>query len=107
MIQPIVTDITMADGIFAKHILVQKAFTWVPQHSHEWDHISLISAGKLAAFCGEQFLGTFEAPRAIMIKAGQKHTFHTLADNTVITCIHRIDRTGEIDVEEEHEFVRT
>lgn len=105
--QPLVTDLNLADGIFAKHILIQKAGTWVPQHSHAWEHISLVSAGIIEVYQDAVFIGVFKAPRGIVIPAGTMHTFRTLVDNTVISCIHRVDRTGGVEVVEEHEIVGT
>lgn len=103
--QPVETDIKMADGIFAKQILVKKRGTVLPQHAHAWDHVSFISAGAVTVHVDGELLGTFGAPAGIVIKAGMKHLFVTIADDTVISCIHRIDRTGEIDVIEEHQIV--
>lgn len=104
LVQPIQTNITLADGIFAKHILIQKAETWVPQHAHAWDHITLVSAGAIAVYRDDIYVGIFAAPKGLVIPANTKHAFQTLSDNTVISCIHRIDRTGEVDVVEEHQF---
>ncbi len=104
MSQPIEVNILMADGIFAKQGLVEKAGTIIPQHSHKWDHATFVSAGAMRVFCDGRLIGDFRAPRGLTIPAGTKHTFITLEDNTVFSCIHRIDRTGEIDVAEEHQF---
>lgn len=103
--QPIETNIKIADDIFVKSILVRKAGTLIPQHSHKFDHISLISAGAVTVYCDDGCIGTFEAPNHVLIKAGVKHLFSTRLDNTVISCIHRIDRTGEIEITEEHQVV--
>lgn len=113
--QPIETDLSMPDGIFAKSILVRDAFTTLPQHAHTWDHASLIAAGQVAVYevlpgdhpgsPRSKSLGVFRAPAFVMIKAGVMHTFVTYEPNTVIVCLHRIDRTGEVEIEREHQIV--
>lgn len=102
--QPVETDITCADGIFVKTIRVRAAGTMLPQHAHTWDHVSLISAGAVAVWADGVFVRNLHAPAAMTIKAGVKHAFKVLLADTVISCIHRIDRTGEIDVAEEHQL---
>lgn len=103
--QPIETNIKIADDIFVKSILVRSSGTIIPQHSHKFDHISLISAGSVGVYCDGDHIGEFQAPNHVVIKAGTKHLFVTREDNTVISCIHRIDRNGEIEVLEQHEIV--
>lgn len=100
--QPIETNIKIADDLFVKSILVRKTGTMIPQHSHKFDHISLISAGSVGVYCEKQHVGEFRSPNHVLIKAGTKHLFITREDNTVVSCIHRIDRTGEIEVLEEN-----
>jgi hypothetical protein len=100
--QPEVVDIVLGDDLFAKQTLFPCAGTIQPQEAHEWDHVSFISHGSARVWCDGEMIGDFEAPHGLMIRAGVKHTFGTLADNTIVSCIHRIDRTGEIDLVEEH-----
>ena len=102
--QPETVDIIMADGLFAKQTHVKRAGTVLPQHSHVWDHASFISHGAARVWKDALLIGDFQAPHGLMIEAHTKHTFMTLADNTVISCIHRIDRTGEIEIEAEHQI---
>jgi quercetin dioxygenase-like cupin family protein len=101
-----VVDIVMADGLFAKQTMVPRAGSILKQHAHAWDHVSFVSRGAVRVWCDGVMLGDFEAPHGLMIKAGVEHQFGTLADDTVISCIHRIDRTGEIDLTEPGEFDR-
>lgn len=103
--QPIETNIKIADDIFVKSILVRSSGTIIPQHSHKFDHISLISAGSVGVYCDGDHIGEFRSPNHVVIKGGTKHLFVTREDNTVISCIHRIDRNGEIEVLEEHQIV--
>lgn len=103
--QPVTVDIVMADGLFAKQTLVPRAGTILPQHSHAWDHVSFVSKGAARVWCDGHLIGDYQAPMGLNIKAGCKHTFITLEDGTIISCIHRIDRTGEIEIAEEHHLV--
>lgn len=103
--QPISTEIKMADGIFVKSMLIQRAGTFVPQHSHSYDHLSMLAVGAVAVWEDGEPAGTHYAPKGLTIRAGVKHTFRSLVDNTLIYCVHRIDRTGEVEIAEEHQIV--
>lgn len=103
--QPFGVEIKMADGVFIKQIVIPKAYTYVPQHSHTYDHTSMLAVGAVAVWQDEAFLGRRQAPCGMTIGAGVKHTFMSLEDSTVIYCIHRIDRMGEIEIAEEHQLI--
>lgn len=103
--QPTVTKFRAeADGIEVRHIHVHKAGTAVPQHSHKFPHLTVIAAGGIRAVLDGEHKGDFFAPSALNIPAGTKHLFLTLADNTVIECVHNVSRSGEIEVQEEHQL---
>lgn len=104
--QPTEVDILIVDDVFVKQITVKDRDTFMPQHSHKYDHISFIAAGAVQVWEDGSFLGNFEAPRGITIKAGVKHTFRTLAHNTVILCIHNAARADYMAIEEEHQLVK-
>lgn len=62
-------------------------------HSHKFDHLSLLSSGKVMAIVdGKE--SVFEAPMMIFIKKDVQHEFIALEDNTVLHCVHAI-RNGE------------
>jgi quercetin dioxygenase-like cupin family protein len=100
--QPITVEIKMADGIFIKSHHVKKADTYLPQHSHTYDHTSMIARGSVRVWKNGWHIGDFVAPKGIIIEANTKHIFVTLEDDTIIYCIHNISRTGEIDIHEEN-----
>lgn len=89
-----------ADGIFIKEMRIPKAGTIVPQHSHKYDHTSFVASGSVT-FEGQ----TIEAPAALYIPAGKKHTFTSLVDDTLVLCIHNVGRTGGVEVREEHQLI--
>jgi hypothetical protein len=98
-------SISLADGMFVKHYRIKKVGTYLPQHSHTYDHSTLVCHGSVRAWVDGRYLGKFDAPSAITIKAHSKHLFEVMEPNTTLACIHRVDRTGEIEVDEEHQIV--
>jgi len=77
------------DGVFIKQMYLKDAGTIIPQHSHAYDHTSMLARGRIRAWAGDELMGDFEAPQPIFIKARVKHTFLSLEPETLIYCIHR------------------
>lgn len=77
-----------ADGVWIKQMLIPKPYDIVPQHSHTYDHISLLAKGSIRAWKDGEFYGDFTAPEGIFIAAGVKHIFQALEPETIIYCIH-------------------
>ena len=103
--QPNEVSIAISDGMFIKHYRIKKAGTYLPQHSHRHNHVTMVCHGSIRAWVDGKYLGVFTAPKALDIRANTKHIFEVMEDNTTLACIHRIDRTGEIEVTEEHQIV--
>ncbi len=95
--QPISTDIALYGGVFAKRHVIPKAGTYVPQHAHSYDHLSLLAAGALRAWCDGVLVGDFIAPAEIRIPANTKHTFLALADATTFYCLHNTEHFDEVE----------
>ena len=95
--QPYTHPVPAVDGVQVVPMIVPKANTYIPQHTHKYDHLTLVAVGQVSAWADKEFLGTFRAPSAIHIKAGVAHTFKTLVNDCVLYCCHRIDRTGKIE----------
>lgn len=102
--QPVETDWTTMDGVFIKQILIKDAETYLPQHSHDFDHATMVAVGAVTVWKDSVFDRDYEAPTIIEIPAGVKHTFMSKVAGTVLYCIHRIDRTGEVEIKEHHEL---
>jgi len=96
-------EFAMPDGIFIKQMAMDRAGIVVPQHSHTYDHCSMLAAGSVRVWKDGEFWQDIRAPLPILIKAGVKHTFMSL-EPAVIYCIHRTDRNGKVDIESEGEL---
>jgi hypothetical protein len=67
-------------------------------HSHPFDHISMLSRGKIKITVGEH-TKEFTAPQMIFIKKDMEHQLVALEDDTTVLCIHAIrdgDAVGDI-----------
>lgn len=101
--QPVQTNMTMCEGLFVKHCVFD-AGSWIPQHSHSTEHLSVIAAGAVRVWQDGVELGEFHAPAGITIKAHCKHTFLALEPNTTILCVHRVEDGEEPDIHEESDL---
>lgn len=82
------------DGVFVKQMDLPKAGILVPQHQHKYDHNSLVAAGIVRVWKRDEWLGDYRAPTCIFIEKETPHTLMSLADNTVVYCIHNVSRSG-------------
>lgn len=97
-------EFSMSDGIFIKQMRLDRAGLYVPQHSHAYDHTSMLATGSIRVWCNDVLVGDFVAPRPIEIKSGTKHTFMSLEPNTIVYCIHNLRDHG-LEIESEHTHV--
>jgi len=98
-----VGELTLYAGIFCKTWSVPDAGTMLPQHSHEFPHISLIVRGSVRVWCEGEELGEFHAPATVKVAAHRMHAFLTLTDDVVIACIHAVGDAGEPAIHALHE----
>jgi len=101
---PVETRYEMADGVIVVSNLFVKAGAFLPQHSHEHPHISFVAAGRVKMWQDGKYLGEFNKNDHIVIPEHTKHVHQAQEDGTIVLCIHRYDRTGNIDVSEEHQI---
>lgn len=88
-----VVQINCVSNVFVKQMHFVKAGDTEQGHAHCFDHLTLLSSGKLKLVAlGKET--EFVAPQHIFIKAGVVHELIALEDNTVAHCIHAI-RNGE------------
>jgi len=93
-------ELTLFAGIFCKVWRVADADTALPQHSHEFPHLSLIVRGSVRVWCDAVELGDFHAPATVKIAAHAFHTFLTLTDDVCIACIHAVGDADEPAINE-------
>ena len=104
--QPETLDLGIYAGVFIKTWTVRDRGTLLPQHSHEFPHISYIVSGAVRVWRDDVELGEFIGPCPVKVPALAKHRFLTLSDNVVILCIHNADHAdpdGELPIHAEHQ----
>jgi hypothetical protein len=89
--QPEQVELVIFAGVFMKLWSVRDAGTLLPQHAHETGHITLVTAGAVRAWRGDEMIGDYQAPAVIRIPANTLHTFLTLENGCTLACIHNAD----------------
>lgn len=102
--QPPDVEIHIVDGIFIKQIFIKRKGAYMPQHSHVYDHMSMVATGSVEVTIEGELLGIYRAPTGILIRANKKHLFRTLEPDTTIYCIHNIKDAEGMEIAEEHNF---
>ena len=97
-------DFHTADGVFIKSIMGFKRDDVIPQHIHAYDHTTFVAVGGIGVFKDNVYDRPYRAPAAILIKAGVKHTFLVLEDDTLLLCIHNLKGEKAVKVLAEHEI---
>jgi quercetin dioxygenase-like cupin family protein len=105
--QPDTISVKIYGGIYYRVWYVKDAGTIIPQHSHEFPHLTALMSGVVAVSRDGGEPVEYKAPATIEIPAGCKHQFTTLHPHTVLACIHNADRLedGEPAVRDEHHLV--
>ncbi len=103
--QAIETVICEAHGLYIKQVVVPRAFSFVPQHAHVLDHITLLTYGSVHVWVDEEYIGERYAPCPIHIAAGVKHLFQTMQDNTTFYCVHELTSPEALAILEEHNII--
>lgn len=84
---------TIHDGLcggkfYLRSVLLKKAGTVGEQHVHQYDHPTYCGSGSAEFWENGKMVGVVMAGGAAEVKAGQKHYFVALEDNTRLVCIH-------------------
>ena len=103
--QPAHVEIYADDDLFCRLEGPLKAGTFLPQHSHEYDHVTLLLVGSVDVQVDGGPLVRYHAPKAIPIKAGTKHLFKALVDGTMLACVHNLHGKGYPGIAEEHKLI--
>lgn len=80
-------------NLFSRQMYFAKAGDMEYGHTHDFDHLTLLAAGKLQVTV-EGKSTEFVAPQMIYIAKDKTHELLALADETVAYCIHAL-RFGE------------
>lgn len=85
-----VERIEEACGLYFRSVLLERAGTVIPQHSHDHDHATFVATGRARVWVDGVWYGDFGAAAAVPIKAGRKHVFQALEPMTRLACVHDI-----------------
>lgn len=96
MDQPLVSMGCVAN-LFSRMMRFKKAGDTEIGHTHQFDHLTLLAAGKLQVTV-DGVVSEFTAPHMIYIHKDKVHELVALVDETVAYCIHalRDKETNEI-----------
>ena len=86
----IVESVEEVAGIYFRSVLLQKAGMRIAQHTHDHDHATYCGAGRARLVVDGQERGEVQAGHAVEVKAGHRHEFIALEDNTRLTCVHDV-----------------
>lgn len=75
-------------GIYFRSVLIKKEGTRIEQHVHPYDHATYCGQGSALMIVEGEIQGVVMAGQAVEIKAGLKHEFESLEENTRLTCVH-------------------
>lgn len=91
------TAVRCADGIHTEAVRIFKGGMQTGHHAHAYDHTTVVVRGGVEAWADGERLGEFREMESLLIKAGVKHRFVALDDDTTFVCVHNVSRTGAIE----------
>ena len=103
--QPETISVTIYAGIYYRVYRIPDADTLIPQHGHEYGHLTALLQGRVRVSReGDDEISEHCAPATIRIPAHIMHSFLTLTPGVVLACIHNSDHleANEPAVAEEH-----
>jgi quercetin dioxygenase-like cupin family protein len=86
-------------NVWARQMHFLKAGDHETQHTHQFDHLTLLAKGSLEVTTNGE-VTVFTAPHMIFISKDSIHSMTALEDNTVAYCIHSLngsDSTRYVD----------
>ncbi len=98
MAYPLIT-IGQVANVFIRMMTFDKAGDIEEGHTHEFDHVTLLSKGSLKITVDGKDT-TFTAPHLIFIAKDKEHRLEALEDGTIACCIHGIRNSSEDLVDE-------
>ena len=84
-------------NIYARHLAFAKAGDTMHGHSHNFNHVTLVSHGAITVWRRDQEDRTYTAPAFIEIPSEVTHEFTAMVDNTECWCIFAVrNLDGEV-----------
>jgi mannose-6-phosphate isomerase-like protein (cupin superfamily) len=77
-------------GIYFRALLLPDKGDLVPQHAHDYDHVTLVCAGAVRMWVNGVWVEDIPAFRAVLVKAGAEHVFQALHPMTRLACVHNL-----------------
>lgn len=85
-----------AGGVYVKIMRMNKSDA-ARQHTHNYDHLTVVAAGEVAVKFEDNMIGYYTAPTAIVVKADKQHEFIATRDGTVCLCVHKVRDEETVD----------
>ena len=89
-------DVKVVDNVFVKMIPLNGVGDKVQGHAHAFDHITLLAVGSVQ-MKHDKGEATYTAPCLIVTPKGIMHQFISLADSSLLCCIHAIRDGDDLD----------
>jgi hypothetical protein len=91
------TQLGFFGNIWVRQNVILKSGTISKGHKHHFDHVSLLTNGKVRVSVEGSTPKEFTAPTFIVIKKEYMHTFEALTDNVIWYCVFALrDVDGEV-----------
>lgn len=78
-------------GLYFRAILLHRAGDVVPQHTHDYEHVTLCCSGSARVWIDGVYSKDIKAFEAMLIEADKKHVFQALEANTRLACVHQLN----------------
>lgn len=88
-------DCTEWSGVYVRAILLPRAGDKGEQHEHAHDHLTYCGSGSATYWEDGKEVGVVQAGGGVRVRAGLKHAFVALEDNTRLACIHGVESAAE------------
>ena len=93
------TQIASSHNVFIRQIHFKKAGDREVQHTHSFDHVTLLAKGSIEVECNGK-LTTFVAPHMIYIRADYIHGMVALEDDSLAYCVHAMNNIDKKNIDD-------
>ncbi len=78
-------------GLYFRAICLENVGDVVPQHTHDYAHVTLVASGKARMWIDGVWVADIPAFKAVEIEAGRQHVFQALEPKTRLSCVHNLN----------------